>query len=156
MLKLNDVVISTQDLGTILGVFLQGKKEDIERRFYSFWNHEATGGELEYWSDECGLFWIYSDVRETAQRKLIKAMARGAFAELANRREEGFGAWRKAVDKAFERYDLLDWVRWYQAPPSTEYFTFGTSVTAEKGTGNFDDDVVTVELQKAETHTTDL
>jgi len=155
MLKLNNVVISVQDIGSVLGVFLQGKKEDIERRFFSFWNHEATSAELEYWCDECAMFFVGPDQREAAERKLLKAFCRGVYAELTNAKHpEGFATWRKAVDVGWERFDAAERVRWYMPVTGYDIYNMGV-VAAEKGTGNFDDDVLGETIRKSNTHTND-
>ena len=144
MLTLNNVHIHLQNFGTILGIFLTGtSKQDIEQRYYSFYNHEATGGELEWWSETCALFWIYTSKQGTAEEKLKLALVRGAFAEiLQTRNTKGSNPWPEACLIAEERYQKIDHVTWFQTTRVWDMFDMGTAVHAEKGTGNFDDDVL--------------
>jgi hypothetical protein len=150
MLVLNNVTVNLQNFGTILGIFLVGKsKESIEERYFSFWNHGATGGDLEWWCDTCALFWIYTSKNQTAEDKLLTALANGALAELINKGSKGHDPWPEACEIAMDRYEQMDHVTWFKTEKVWEMYDVGDSVTAEKGTGNFDDDV----LGKAVTRT---
>lgn len=140
-LSLHGVTISAQNFGTRILVFLQGPKEAIEQRYYSFWNYGATGGELEWWCDNCAAFWVVGDEVTPPERRFEGAMAAAAQAELANKGQEiGLG---KALSIARARLSEMQWVDWHKATDVWDAYTMGTSVTAEKGTGNFDDDCVT-------------
>jgi len=144
MLVLNDITINLQNFGTILGIFLVGKsKEGIEQRYFSFWNHEATGGELEWWSETCALFWVYTSKDRTAEDKLLFALAKAAMAELINKGDtKGRDPWPEACDLAIDRFERIDHVTWFKTEKVWDMFDMGDSVAAEKGTGNFDDDVL--------------
>ena len=147
MLALNNVRVHLQNFGTILGIFLVGKsKEDIQRRYFSFYNHEATGGDLEWWCDnddnKVALFWIYSSKARSADEKLRLALVRAAHQELLKRHTKGTNPWPKACDIAQARYESIERVTWFKSESVWDMFDMGDSVTAEKGTGNFDDDVL--------------
>jgi hypothetical protein len=145
MLSLKNVSVYLQDFGSVLGIFLVGQdKTAIEQRYFSFYNHEATGGDLEWWSDTCALFWIYSHKDYSAQDKLMWSLAQGALAEMLNSpvNLKGQKVWPKACEIAQERYDLIERVTWFHASVSLEMYDVGHAVSAEKGTGNFDDDVL--------------
>jgi hypothetical protein len=136
-----------QNLGTILGIFLTGKnRKAIEERYYSFWNHEATGGEPEWWSKTCLLFWINSAGKKDCNEKLWQAMVASALAELCNSNPKGKDQLPEAVRIAEERIASMENVTWFKTATTRAvndpYYTLGTSVSAEKGTGNFDDDVL--------------
>lgn len=155
MLALNKVSVLLQDFGSVLGVFLVGAdKTAIEQRYYSFYNHEATGGDLEWWSDTCALFWIYSHKDYSAEDKLMWALAQGALAEMLNAPEstKGHNVWPRACEIAQERYTSIEKVTWFKTGVSLEMYDVGNSVSAEKGTGNFDDDVLgSVVMRNGET-----
>jgi len=153
MLVLNGVTICCQNLGTILAIFLQGKQEDIERRYYAFWNYGATNGELEYWCDSCGLLWLYSDKHLTAVDKLYKAFVHGALMEILNKgHTKGRDPLSEAWDLAEYRISQIEMVNWYCADYSVELYGMGESITAEKGTGNFDDEVLGATVEGAASH----
>ena len=151
MLTLNNVKISLQNFGTIYGIFLNGtSKEAIEQRYYSFYNHEATGGDLEWWSETCGLFWIYTSKAGTADDKLRLALARAAFAKIMqHNRPAGIDPWPLACELAEKWYNAIDHVTWFKSESVWDMFDMGDSVTAEKGTGNFDDDVLGAVVSRA-------
>ena len=143
MLVLHGVTISIQNLGTILGVFLQGTVQKIQERYYSFWNFGATSGELEYWSDNCGLLWLHSSGGVTANRKLFIAMQRGALAEILNKgHTKKTNPYKLSCKIAETRIAQMDYITWYQATKIEEQFDIGDSVGAEASTGNFNDDVI--------------
>lgn len=146
MLKLHNTIISVQDLNTVLGIFLQGAKEDIERVYYSFWNHGATSGELEWWNDNeqkgCALFWVHGNGNAgAAHDRLFWAMADAALFEILNSENtKGTNPMPRAMEIAEGRLAQMDRVRWY-VPTATdvEIFTMGDSVRAEKPVGDFTD-----------------
>ena len=146
MLKLHNVTISVQDLNTVLGVFLQGAKEDVERVYYSFWNHGATSGELEWWNEDeqkgCALFWVHGNGdADMAHDRLFWAMADAALFEILNSEHtKGTNPMPRAMEIAEQRLAQMDRVRWY-VPTATdvEIFMMGNSVKAEKPVGDFTD-----------------
>lgn len=147
---LDNVTISLQDLGSVIAVFLQGSKEDIEARYNSLWNHQATGGELESWTENFGYILIWGNAKQTALEKLAQALT---FAELSRMLNEGGTKGSNPIDKAYEtalaQIDKMEWVRWiYTSARDVEIYGFGDSVAAEKGTGNFDDDVIAEGLKR--------
>lgn len=148
------VTIHVQDLGTRYAVFLQGEKEDIRRCYYAFYNHEATGGELEWESDIFGVLWVFGDAKETAQNKFKRAMAKIALSEILWRKHtKGKDPWPDALQMAEDRIKQINFVHWYAAPNIWDFYDIGKTVSAEKPTGNFDDDVLggTLEREGART-----
>src|SRR6185369_16490818 len=150
MLTLNGVIISAQDFGTRIAIFLQGEKKDIEFRHYAFYNHEACKGELEWWSDNCALFWIASDHRGLAEAKLFQSLTNCALFEILNTENtKGTNPINRAKAVAKSQIEQMTWVNWYKERGSVwEIYAMGSSVRAEKETGNFDDDVVAKGLER--------
>jgi len=143
MLKLNGVEIYLQNGGTVLGVFLKGPdKKAIEEQYFSFYNHEATGGELEWWSDTCALFWIYSSAHISAEDKLVNALQKGVWAKLMNAGSKGRNPWPESCIIAEQQFAAMERVTWFKPEVVWDMYDIGDSVTAEKGTGNFNDDVL--------------
>lgn len=143
MLTLNGVDICLQNFGSVLAVFLRGEsREEIERRHWSFYNHEATRGELDWWSDRCAMFWIYSTTEISAIDKFKRALVRAAFCELVQAGSKGTNPWGHAYVLGEKRFATIEYVTWYKITKVWEMFDLGSSVSAEKGTGNFDDDVL--------------
>lgn len=151
MLTLNGVTINLQLHGTIIGVFLTGTQRAIERQYFSFYNHETTGGELEWWSPTCGLFWIYSTERLPAMQKFMRGLQRAALAERLNAggKDEATGedeAMAQAI--AEERCKAVETVTWWDGNiRPIVLHGFGDQISAEKGTGNFNDDVLSKAIQ---------
>lgn len=139
MLKLNEVTISVQSFGSCWAVFLQGKQEDIEARFNSFWNWKGISGnkcELDWWYDNCATFFTYPE-------KFTYAMQMAALQEILNTENtKGSNPLERARLIAKQRIDSIEMVNWIKYAASPEIFEMGSSVSAEKGTGNFDDDVL--------------
>jgi hypothetical protein len=132
MLVLNRVTILCQNLGTILAIFLQGDKIDIERRYYSFYNYGATNGELEYWCDNTGLLWLYSDKYYTAEEKLYKAFVHGALTEILNKgHTKRRNPFKLAWDIAEARVAKMQFVNWYCPDFDIELYSLADSVKAE-------------------------
>ena len=133
MLKLNNVEIFQQDCGNVIGIFLQGKKEDVEQRHWSFWNRGATEGELDFWNDDadnaCALFWIHGSGKEgVAQEKLFWSMADGALAEILNSGEntKKTNPMPRAQKIAEERIALMERVNWYKPiKVDIEFYSMG-------------------------------
>lgn len=145
MLNLGNVTINCQNFGTIIGVFLLGEKEiDIERRYLSFLHWKATGGDLEWWTNQCALFWVYSTVQDTAENKILKALTNAALFEIINaQKTKGTNPWPAACALAAERYSQIEWVNWLTlGVRNLDIHGLGHTVHAEKDTGNFDDDVL--------------
>lgn len=175
-LVLNNVTISVQNFGSRLAIFLQGEKEAIEQRYYAFWNYGGTSGELEWWSDVCAIIWLWDDEplivpertspkwtpqlvqdinrknrqRRTSMQKLLHVMTESALAEILNAdgAAKGSNPIHLARDIAQLRVNEMEWVNWYQPKVSIDLYGMGTSVRAEKDTGNFDDDVVAKGLER--------
>ncbi len=151
-LTVDGVTISAQDVGTRILVFLQASSMDaIKERFYSFWNHGATGGELEWWSDTCAAFWVWGSKTETPLRRLESAMVMATEAKHLNQGEDkGFGRCLTEVRRMLAQ---MKWVHWYQNLDVFTPYSMGDSIVAERGTGNFNDDVLGVTIEKSQTHT---
>jgi hypothetical protein len=152
---LNGVSISLQNFGTRIAIFLQGKKEDIESRYYSLWNHECITGELVWWSDNCAFTWIYDygiGCRETCMQKLEKAMAFAVHAELQNsNRHPKRDSLGYALKIARQRISTMPWVNWIKWEANLNLHGFGDSVSAEKPTGDFSD-VLTTTIEGSAGH----
>lgn len=151
MLTLNGVTINLQLCGSIVGVFLTGAQRAIERQYYSFYNHETTGGELEWWSPTCSLFWIYSSEHLPAMQKFVRGLQRAALAEFLNESGQDEATPEdeaRAASVAEERLKQIQSVTWWDATvrPITMHGV-ATSLHAERGTGNFDDDVLSKAIQ---------
>ena len=75
--------VTYQDHGTVIAVFIKGEKEqDINERFWSFWNHEATSGEFHWVEGENnGYFW-------TTPEKLKLSLERAALHKMLNLSDE--------------------------------------------------------------------
>lgn len=139
MLKLHDTVISAQNFGTSIAVFLQGEKSAIESMFNSFWNHEATSGKLVWDCESCAYFWVSNQPED----RLWSAMVKAAQAEIMNAGSKGTNALARAFKVANARFDAIDWVNWIKFPKaSIDLFDLGTSVKAEKPNGDFSDAIV--------------
>jgi len=75
------VELKVENLGSQLCVWIRGKNEqDINERFYSFWNHGATSGELHWELDLTAYFW-------TTPAKLLKALTNAHLFRLLNEGE---------------------------------------------------------------------
>ncbi len=147
MLTLNNVNIHQQNFSTRFGIFLTGKdKEAIQQIYYSFWNHEATGGELEWWCDNTALFWIADSIKSSCDEKFRMALAKMALAILRNQGDiKGRDPWPDACDLAMSWYETVERVTWLEFNVENDFgmgYSMGDSVAAEKTTGNFDDDVL--------------
>lgn len=150
MLTLNDVEIRLQNFGTRYAIFLSStNKTAIEERYYAFWNQNTTGGELEWWSDNVAMFWIWSTKNTTCDDKLRWALAQIALKTiLRDRHTKGSNPWPDACDMAAEWYDSIDHVTWLSFNVTIDLYGMGDSVSAEKNTGNFNDDVVAQTLTR--------
>lgn len=145
-LELNGVRISAQDFGTRIALILQGQTKNIEERYFSLYNHGATSGELEWWCDNTALLWIWDSPHETATQKLEKAFAFAAHCELETQRAPKADSLGRALKIARQRLSQMNWVHWIEFTSFLDLHDFGTSVGAERSTGNFDDDVITAGL----------
>lgn len=145
MLCLLDVTINLQNFGTIIGVFLTSENiPAIDQRYWSFFNHGATRGELEWWSEKTALFWVNSSKQATAEQKFKKALTNAALFEILNTQQtKGNNPWPIACRVAEERYAAIDWVTWFVAgAQNLDIYSLAETLGAESGTGNFDDDVL--------------
>lgn len=155
MLQLNQVTLEIQPLGTACIIFMVGKKEDIERQFWSFQKNMATNkDEPEWWTDNVACF-------STTMDAAIGAFQRAAWWELLNNenflnkarknRLKGNKKNRPKLDpysvavqvgwNRFHRMSVVNWKKFDGA--SSMVYNYGSSVKAEKDTGNFNDDVLT-------------
>lgn len=63
--------------GADLAVWIGGDtEEEVERQFWSFWNHGATSGELAWDNDvhTSAHFWVTNTIKATSMEKLERAM----------------------------------------------------------------------------------
>ena len=88
--------VTYQDHGTVIAVFIKGDKEqDVNERFWSFWNHGATSGEF-HWVEgkNNGYFW-------TTPEKLKLSLERAAFHKILNDsdklREQDPEGWKHCI-----------------------------------------------------------
>ena len=139
-LELHGVKLRVQNLGTILGIFLQGKPENVTAMYNSFYNHGATSGEPEAWSDSCLLFWIHSAGRKTAEEKLLHSMTQAALFETLNHgAPKGSNPWNQCREIAQNRIAQMQNVTWWKAIKTQDQWDMGNSVKAEKATGDISD-----------------
>jgi hypothetical protein len=75
--------VTYQDHGTVIAVFIKGDNEqDVNERFWSFWNHGATSGEFHWVEGKGnGYFW-------TTPAKLLKALEGAALFKLLGDSDE--------------------------------------------------------------------
>ena len=144
-LSLYGVDIYLQAIGSVIAVFLEGAKEDVEMRFNSFYNHEATNGELEWETDTRAMFWI-NPSKGKAWDKLRHAMTEAAVVEILQERcldEETPAIIEEATTIAKARIDQIEWVTWHQSavPRDLNPLSFGR-VSAERETGDITDTIV--------------
>ena len=154
MLTLNNVTINSQNFGSILCIHLTGPtKEGIEAQYFSFYNHETTGGELEWENDVVSpyhaFFWVYSSVRMVAADKVILGLARAALFEMlppnTHEHHKGEDPWPSACEVGVARFEQIEAVTWLDIRTEVDFgagYALGDAVNAEKGTGNFDDEVL--------------
>ncbi len=154
MLTLNGVQVFLQDFGTILCVHLVGtSKELVEERYFSFWNHHTTGGELEWQNDTRSpyhaFFWVYSSTRMDAEQKVKMGLIRAAHFEMmpptAHHPTKGRDIWPEACKTGLMRFGQIERVTWLNLRTEVDFgsgYAMGDAVAAEKSTGNFDDDVL--------------
>ena len=145
MLVLLNVQIQAQNFGSIIGIFLVSDDVTaINERYYSFFNHAATSGELEWWSTTCAMFWISSISKGSAEYKLKRALVSAALSEILNTENtKETNPWPRANLIAEERYAAIEWVNWFQAGVlNLDIYSVADKVIAETPTGNFNDDVL--------------
>jgi hypothetical protein len=109
MLNLYNVTIEIQSFSSIWAVFLVGPKEDIEQRFWSFWNWKGISGnscEPDWWSDNCIVFWTYP----TNFRNAMEQMALQEILN-SNRVTKGSNPMPEARQIASQRIELIDRVQ---------------------------------------------
>jgi hypothetical protein len=149
-LTLNGVKIFIQNATTRLFVFLKGTEQAITERYFSFWNHEATSGDLIWLGPEFAYFLVYDKTADKALNKIAWAVIDGAQAELMNSNRKPLNPQVEAIRIAKERLESIAWVAGWlsQSVVDVTLWNFGDSVAAEKGTGNFDDDVIASGLQR--------
>ena len=63
----NEVKLAVENCGSQLCIWIEGDEQSVKERFWSFWNHGATSGELHWQLDSLAYFW-------TTPEKLKKAL----------------------------------------------------------------------------------
>jgi hypothetical protein len=53
--------LKVENCGSQLCIWIEGEEEAVNQRFYSFWNHGATSGELHWELDWLAYFWTTPD-----------------------------------------------------------------------------------------------
>jgi len=152
MLNIHNCKLSLQDMGNVLLVFIEGKKEDAERVYFGLYNHMATSAEYQEMSDTCGYIVVHGNNKpEVAQAKLLRALKMGALAEILNTEPtKGTNPIFRAESIANERFAAMDRVRWYQPIADLgDIYMMGDSIKAEKETGNWNDDVLGTSLDRS-------
>ena len=122
---IKNVKTTIQNNGSRWLIIMQGKAEDIESQFLSFWNLRMTSGELEWNTSTCAQFWTlpmptksnkdsvwnyfynyhslhsisYELNQELWDRATRLAKARGGF--------QSSGEYRKAISKLYRRMTHL-------------------------------------------------
>lgn len=98
-----------------IAVWIGGdSEEEIEQRFWSFWNHGATQGELTWNHDRTGAhFWVTSNRHGTGFEKLHRAMVNICLFKILNEnpdagKGEKGGALPEARKQAQEWLESLD------------------------------------------------
>jgi len=149
-LVLNGVTINAQDFGTSILIYLTGEKEAIEHRYYAFYNHGGTNSkELEWNSDTNAQFYLVNGFGKTALEKLQHVLIHCALAQILNTRHtKGQNPMIEAAAIGLQNLNRIQWVTWYRATRHLNIHDFGDSVSAERGTGNFDDDVIAKGLER--------
>jgi len=94
-----------QHNGTSCIIGLNGEEKEIERRFFSYWNHGATNGEITWSSETFAYFWTTPKKLERAllNRAMIVLLVAGA--ERFKGKRGGFKSEAKRMAKAY--YDEL-------------------------------------------------
>jgi hypothetical protein len=152
MLNIHNCKLSLQDMGNVLLVFIEGKKEDSERVYYSLYNWGATSAEYQEMSDTCGYVVVHGNNKpEVAHYKLSRALKMGALAEILNNENtKGTNPMLRAQKIADERVAAMDKVRWYKPVADLgDIYMMGDSIKAEKSTGNWNDDVLGASLDRS-------
>jgi len=87
------IEIKLQHHGKDTAVILEGDdQQEITERFYSFWNHGATNGELKWQTETRATFWARGNKKELGRDKLLKAMENAMLFKLLN--DSGGVAWK--------------------------------------------------------------
>jgi hypothetical protein len=152
MLNIHNCKLSLQDMGNVLLVFIEGKKEDAERVYFSLYNWGATSAEYQEMSDTCGYVVVHGNNKpEIAHAKLNRAFRFAALAEILNSENtSGTNPMARAQKIADERLAAMDKVRWYKPVADLgDIYMMGDSIKAERETGNFDDDVLGASLDRS-------
>jgi hypothetical protein len=86
--------LSIQSCGSKIAVCIEGPtRKTIERRFWSFWNHGATNGELQWHHETRAHFWTTDD-------KLLKSIHNAVLFKLLNKYEWFFGDNEEKLERA--------------------------------------------------------
>lgn len=152
MLSLNNVKLEIQPLGSACFIFMIGEEKDIELRFNSFANHGATQlDHPDWWTPRVATF---STTTIAAQLAFVRA----AFYELISNpkfltkiendklskgcKRKKIDAWDIAHAVGFNRFYRMKTVSLHRFGKNNNMYALGSSVKAEKNTGNFNDDVL--------------
>jgi len=112
------IEIKLQHHGSDTAVVLEGdNRQEITERFWSFWNHGATNGELEWQNKTRATFWARGDSKLIGRDKILRAMENAMLFKLLN--DSGDIAWKgveggampTAKKIAKEWYDTLETLR---------------------------------------------
>ena len=88
------ITTKLQHHGKDTAVVLEGDdQQEITERFYSFWNHGATSGELEWQNATRATFWARGDGEVLGRDKILKAIEGATLFKLLN--DAGSVAWKK-------------------------------------------------------------
>jgi hypothetical protein len=79
--QMRELKLTQKNCGSRIAVGLHGDKQSITERFYSFWNHGATDGELHWLTEGNAYFW-------TTEKDLKKAILNATLFELWNKNPE--------------------------------------------------------------------
>ena len=122
--------ITHQNLGSSWAVFIYGdNREEIEQRFFSFWNWNATSGELEWLTEGRAKFW-------TSKERMRKYFENVSLMELADSRPNDFkgkpqGALPEARRLALEKLKSLTHENVLTFGGGYDFYELGT-ISAEK------------------------
>ena len=97
------------DFGGSIAIGIEDENpKEIENRYYSFWNHGATSGELHWLTSNFAYFWTKTSNLENAliQSSLYQLLG----VERGQSKGKEFGLMPDAVKLAQERYDAIQYL----------------------------------------------
>ena len=117
------IEIKLQHHGSNTAVVLEGdNRQEITERFYSFWNHGATSGRLEWQSENRATFWANGDGKTIGREKILKAMEGAMLFKMLNDadqlREHDYDGWFhccKGIKGGFMPQARIDARKWYDS-----------------------------------------